>query len=160
MNRNYILNVVLIGILISYAALGIFQQFEADDYCQAVEAYEYGVIGEPLHAWLTWNGRYAQNMVSPALYLTLGERAAKVVPALILAALVGFGYLLTRRLLIALAFTYAVIAGGQNIWQVLYWIPGNITYLVPLACLGALCYLLLRFAPPDSTKARRWLPSW
>lgn len=153
------LSILLALILTGYALLGTFQHFEADDYCQAVEARDYGVLGEPLHAWLTWNGRYAQNTVSPALYLTMGERAAQVLPALMLAALVGSAYLLTRRWLIALAFTYAVIGGLQNLWQVVFWIPGAVTYLAPLACLGALCYLLLRFAPPGSTRARRWLPA-
>lgn len=153
------LTIVLAIILAAYAALGVYMHYEADDYCQAVEASEYGVIGEPLHAWLTWNGRYAQNTVSPALYLTLGERAPQVLPALMLAALVGTGYLITRSWLIALAFTYAVIGGLQNLWQVLYWIPGNVTYLTPIVCLLALVYLLQRFVPPGSTKALRWLPA-
>jgi hypothetical protein len=155
-----LLTLLLAAILTAYAALGSFQHFEADDYCHASDAYEYGVLGNVVHVWFTWNGRYAQNAVSPTLYLTLGERASQIVPALILAALVGAGYLVTRRWLIALAFTYALIAGLQNLWQVAYWVPGSVTYLLPLACLGALCYLLRRFAPPDSTKARRWLPVW
>lgn len=149
------LSILLALILTAYAALGTFMRYEADDYCQAADAIEYGVIGEPIHAWLTWNGRYAQNTVSPALYLALGERGSQIVPALMLAALVGTGYLVTRRWLIALAFTYAVIGGLQNLWQVLMWQAGASTYLAPIVCCGALVYALSRFAPLVSMRVLR-----
>lgn len=119
----------------------------ADDYCQAADTRDYGVLGMVTHRYQTWGGRFSQTSTSATLYTLFGASAPAagavlVIGALTLAAFALFGtlgVLLMPALLLAL---------GGAVWQGIYWLPGGVTYALPLALTGALVWALRRKTHP------------
>lgn len=160
MNRieRGILGVLLVGLLV-YALIGTRATFRDDDFGQFTIAYEQGIVGAAVWRYNNWTARYSQAFVSSALYLAFGETAAKVNPTLTLIALVGGFYSLSaafsqRPLLISLAITHVLLL-GVDLWDTLYWIPGAVTYLLPVALTTLLFGWLLHLSPPFSWRGFR-----
>lgn len=149
MTVSRIINLILILTLSAFAFIGFTVSFAEDDYCQAVDAYEFGPFGAAIHIYETWNGRYMQTVVSSILYLLFGELAAKITPTLVITLSVfAFWWsvkpLAKQPLLISLSLTLALVVMGDT-WQILYWIPGTVTYFLPIPLFALLLGMLLRW---------------
>lgn len=153
----------LCAALAVYAALGLFARMESDDFCQTNDVKTYGIIGATLHVYETWNGRYSHMALTGIFYTLFGSRAPAVVPALMILGLtVSFWWALRcyvrDALLVAAMLIYGLLAFLPNFEQVLYWMPGSITYLAPLITGAGLVGLFARSRHdrfPEATPNRR-----
>jgi hypothetical protein len=122
---------LLLSGFVIFGVAALFTAYAADDYCQALAAREHGIFGSTVNAYMTWSGRYSQNIASGTAYTLFGQAAPLLMAfgslatlVLILNSLYG-----SAGVLLALAFLLAL---GENIWQGLFWMPANITYVVPI----------------------------
>ncbi|MFN8450791.1 MAG: hypothetical protein U0521_19965 [Anaerolineae bacterium] len=152
--------ILFIAALVGYALVGDRDQFRRDDYCLGVDAYHFGVLGNTTRYYTIWIGRYTGIAVLSGIYLTIGEEAAEIVPSFILLGLVIALHTLLRRivrypLLMSLAFTCAFVYSSPNIWEVIYWTPGDILYVGPVILFLPFFRFLLHSHSPDSTSRIR-----
>lgn len=138
-------------VLCLYAAAGAFMRMEADDYCHAADALEYGVLGSIKHSYETWSGRYSHLLVAGVLWPLFRETLPAVTPAILLAALAlsltwALRPITPHALLYALTLTVAVVAAAseQSLWAALYWTGASLTYIAPLVVAVLLVGVLLR----------------
>lgn len=126
---------LLFATLLLYAVLGLTATFAADDYCQAAIARQYGLFGSVGYTYATWSGRFSQTFLSGGLYLVFDRAAPLVGAVLCISTLAAVTALRWGRAGLVLSVTF-VAALGENIWQGLYWLPGGMTYLVPLVLMA------------------------
>lgn len=149
--------------LIIYAYMGIFSRYQADDYCLAWN----GTARTFLRAQTTWfktdSSRYAATFIF-TLSDKIGRWTGQVLPALTLALWLAGSFWLIHRIqkklnlafprvasfFLAELLLYFVLLLAPNLYQILYWRPGLVIYLLPLALLTYLLLLLLWLASKTS----------
>lgn len=151
--------------LVSFAAVGWFTRYAADDYCTASQLVTSGLVAAQSHLYLGWSGRFSASLFNTALEL-FGVTALRLVPAL---ALVLWGVAATwticelahaagwRPSLAAAAalgglLVYATLAMTADTPQNLFWQTGLVTYLLPLIL--ATCFVGWLARPGSSAPAR------
>lgn len=128
--------VILLAVLIGYAVIGIYARPSADDFCQAASAYELGVLGAIENYYMGWSGRYSHLFVASIVAFG-GVTSSQIGPGLLVAGLVASVWYAIRplsrhSLLLSASLVAAFLAVLPNPWQSLYWLPGSITYVLPL----------------------------
>src|SRR4051794_1311398 len=113
-------------VLATYAWLGVYARYVADDFCTAAALHRYGFWGSQAYWRAAWSGRYTFYLAIAAVQ----SFGAKVVPLLPLLAIVAF--VLSTRSVLGIVFVYAVIDGAPAVWQSLSWETGMLSYLAPL----------------------------
>lgn len=136
--------------LLAYAYAGFFARYVIDDRCVAAELWEHGFFGAQRHWYLTWTGRYTLMLALSFVELTGPELLVLLLPLLALTLwLIGltwtiFQFLPTAdrlkhpwitSLLLAEVVIYTTLRSVPNLYQVLYWVGGMMTYLAPLILL-------------------------
>ena len=153
--------------LVVYATMGIFSRYQADDYCYAWN----GTARPFMNAQATWyrtdSSRYAATMVI-TLSEKLGRWTVPALPAFVLTLwLIGSTWLIHRlQRILNLAFPcitsfvlaelciYFVLLLVPNLYQVLYWRPGLVIYLVPIVILTYLAVFILALVSGPEVKWR------
>jgi hypothetical protein len=148
-NRSFTL-LILLGLigatcaLSIYAYLGIFTRYMADDYCLLVSLYSADVLTASWNKYLFTSNRFS-NLFIIGLW-ELFPNSIAFVPALhIVLWVVSLTWLfyeiscffkLKKMFLLQLLLSELIILftfyTSPNIFQVLYWRPGQVTYLTPL----------------------------
>jgi hypothetical protein len=142
--------------LLVYAYLGLFARYQADDFCYAWNSTTRTLV----NAQTTWY-RTDSSRFSATLVLTLSDRLGRwtvpLLPVLVLGLWLAGTYRLFSRLqkmlklalppvavfFLAEVLIYFVLLLAPNLYQVLYWRPGLVIYLLPLALLTNLAAFLL-----------------
>ena len=153
--------------LLVYAYLGTFSRRQADDFCYAWNASSRSLMDAQVTWYRTDSSRYAATFV-----LTLSERLGSwtipVLPVLVLGLWLYGTYRLFGRLqkkfkldlppmavfFLAEVLIYFVLLLAPNLYQVLYWRPGLVIYLLPLVLLTHLAVFLLDQAASPEEKWR------
>lgn len=139
-----------------YAYLGIFTRYMADDYCLLVTLRSADVFTASWNKYLLSSNRFSNLFVIG--FWELFPNSVAFVPALHIAlwvaGLTWFFYELSRLfklktplLLLALLSELIVLFTfytSPNLFQVLYWRPGQVTYLTPLVLFSFLAAWLAR----------------
>ncbi|HEX9161945.1 MAG TPA: DUF6056 family protein [Thermoanaerobaculia bacterium] len=129
--------------LASYAVLGWYSRWIADDFCSAARLRAEGFWQSQATLYRTWSGRFAFAFAINAVQ-SLGPETARVVPAIAVLAWVAATTFAARRVLrvsaplslaAAIVFVFAAIDGAPNSFQSLLWQTGALTYLTPLILL-------------------------
>lgn len=142
--------------LLVYAYMGLFSRHQADDFCYAWNANSRSIVNAQTTWYKTDSSRFSATFV-----LTVSDRLGRwtlpLLPLLVLGLwLAGTFRLFTRlqRMLklalppvavffLAEVLVYFVLLLAPNPYQVLYWRPGLVIYLLPLALLTNLAACLL-----------------
>jgi len=161
---------VLLPLLV-YAYMGLFSRHQADDFCYAWN----GTTRSLLNAQTTWyktdTSRYAATFVMTSTD-RLGSWTLPLLPVLVLGLWLAGTFRLFMRLqkrlkldfppiavfFLAEVLVYFVLLLAPNLYQVLYWRPGLVIYLLPLALLTNLAVYLLDQASNPSNKWRFLVP--
>jgi hypothetical protein len=131
--------------LATFAVVGWFIRYAADDYCTAAQLVTSGVLAAQSHLYTGWSGRFSASLFNTSLEL-FGVGALRLVPALALVVWVAAAtwtiHLLAHRLgwrlpvsaaaALAALLVYATLAITADLPQDLYWQTGLVTYLLPL----------------------------
>jgi hypothetical protein len=135
--------------LLSYAYLGRFTRYIADDYCNADLLTRRGFLGFQIWQYQKWSGRFASNAVIAAIEMVGSSRAVPILPAvlpLLWLAVTAWAiselmdaFVSRRRWLtsvfLAEVLLCAVLRTAPSLGQSLYWQTGALTYTVPILLL-------------------------
>lgn len=149
-------------ILIIYAYLGIFTRYMADDYCLLVNLYSADVFTASLNKYLFSSNRFS-NLFVIGLWEFFPHNTA-FVPALhIILWVLGLFWLLFELkrcfkwqinfsilLLLAELIILFTFYTTPNVFQVLYWRPGQVTYLTPLVLFSFASAWLVKLVNSDT----------
>ena len=116
--------------LATFAWLGTYVRYEADDFCFAGMLREHGFWGAQVQWYTQWFGRWTFAFVVTALDL-LGPGIVRVLGAALITAWSAVA-IRSVRSVAGLAFVYAVIAGAPDPYQSALWETGLLTYALPL----------------------------
>lgn len=141
---------LLIVVLITYGAFGFLMRPEADDFCYAIRAENYGVFGAVSYYYQMNFGRYAMVALTGVLS-HLGTLSYQISPALVIIGLVTAAQYFLRpvtrnALLLSLSGVFAFIQVLPDVWGTLYWQSAAFTYIVPLILVLLLGGLIQRRA--------------
>ncbi|MFC2029073.1 hypothetical protein ACFLTX_03995, partial [Chloroflexota bacterium] len=142
--------------LIFYAYLGIFSRHQADDYCYAWNATSRSLINSQIGFYRTDTSRFSATLVL-SIGDIIGQRSISVFPSLIIVIWLLGSYLLFNLIqqllnlelpplavfLLAETWIFFTLLLAPNLYQVLYWRPGLVIYLLPIAVLTWLVFLIL-----------------
>lgn len=145
--------------LLSYAVLGLYSRYYADDYCMSGLVFQRGFWQAQIDQYTGWSNRYA-GMFVLSLSEYLGNSAIRIWTALVIFLLVAVSaWTLTRlnnwlklslsrwlRVLLAEMAVFFAILFAPQLYQSLFWRIGVITYTLPLVFLVFLIGLVIRFA--------------
>jgi hypothetical protein len=145
--------------LLSYAVLGFFSRYYADDYCMSGLVFQKGFWQAQIDQYTSWSNRYA-GMFTLSLSDLLGHSAIKFWTAFVIILLIlalvwmlvqvnkwldlfysKWLMVLLAELIVCFTFIFA-----PQLYQSLYWRVGLITYTLPLAFLVFLAGLVIRFS--------------
>ncbi|HCK66387.1 MAG TPA: hypothetical protein DHW49_08980, partial [Anaerolineae bacterium] len=159
------------AVLIAYAYLGIFTRYMADDYCLLVNLYSADVFTASWNKYLLSSNRYS-NLFVIGLWEFFPQNIA-FVPALhIVLWVLGLSWLLYELkcyfkwqlnfyilLLLAELIVLFTLYTAPNIFQVLYWRPGQVTYLTPLVLFSFASAWLVKLVNSDTeVKLKLYIP--
>jgi hypothetical protein len=145
--------------LLSYAALGFFSRYYADDYCMSGLVFQKGFWQAQIDQYTSWSNRYA-GMFTLSLSDLLGHSAIKFWTALTIILLVlSIVWMLVQLdkwlnlsfskwllLLLAELVVFFTFLFAPQLYQSLFWRVGLITYTLPLVFLIFLAGLVIRFS--------------
>ncbi len=148
-----VLTVLLVGVLVTYALLGLHMRPVFDDFCTAYWAREEGVVGGMLHWYNDWTGNYTNFFIKSAVG-QLAPIGVAFVPALLLLLSVGVVYAFFREMRLAFNFSYppqvtwvlslgfsAAFVYGMYTPNTFLWLSSNIpNYLPVLLFVGYAAY--------------------
>jgi uncharacterized protein DUF6056 len=131
--------------LLSFAIVGWFSRYAADDYCTASQVVMAGLIQAQSRLYVNWSGRFSATLFNTLLEV-VGVRAVPLLPALALVAWLAatawavhqlvapFGWRLSRLASAALGalLIWATLDTTADLPQVMFWQTGLVTYLLPL----------------------------
>jgi hypothetical protein len=161
----WIASITILAPLMVYAYLGLFARFQADDYCLAWNSQRPFLSAQT--SWYTTDSsRYGATLVF-TLSDKLGRWTVPMLPAFVITLwLLGTFWLLHRfqkmlklsippiaSFLIAELWLYFILMLAPNLYQILYWRAGMVTYLLPLVGLTYLAVFLLSQA---ANPIRKW----
>ncbi|MEW2416461.1 DUF6056 family protein [Streptomyces sp. NPDC046866] len=147
--------------------LGLYVRPTSDDWCAAWKSRDLGVLGITSDFYSTQNGRVTNAFLSGVVYAG-GLTAAKLLPALIVAAFTAALVLLAREftralggapvLLLLLSCSLLLQAllyfAGTRTYQVLLWAPATISHTLP-SVVGAWALVLAVFTVRQRSPAVR-----
>lgn len=147
--------------LLSFAYIGFFTRYMADDYCMAADTREQGFINSQISLYKEWTGRFSFSFLVSVAAL-LGPAIVPFLPSITLlcwlAVTVWAVYqvalincwprpLLTSMVLSEL-IVFATLNTTHNIVQSFYWQTGMLNYIPVIILLtlyaGIICYRLRR----------------
>lgn len=164
----WVASLALLLPLLVYAYLGLFSRHQADDFCYAWNGTTRSILDAQTTWYRTDSSRYAATFV-----LTLSDRLGSwtlpLLPVLVLGLWLAGTFRLFTRLqkklkldlppiavfFLAEVLVYFVLLLAPNLYQVLYWRPGLVIYLLPLALLTNLAVFLLDQA---ASTIKKWQP--
>jgi hypothetical protein len=143
-------------VLAVYAYLGIFTRYMADDYCLLVALKSNNVLVSSWNKYLFSSNRFSNLFVLG--FWELFPKNIELVPALhIILWVAGLYWLLTEldklfdlklelpvRLFAAEVWVLFSFFTAPNVFQALYWRPGQVTYLTPLVFFSLVAAWLTR----------------
>jgi len=145
--------------LLSYAVLGFFSRYYADDYCMSGLVFQKGFWQAQIDQYVSWSNRYA-GMFTLSLSELPGHSTIKFWTAFAIILLVlafiwmlvqldkwlNLGYSKWLLILLAELAVFFTFLFAPQLYQSLFWRVGLITYTLPLAFLGFLVGLVIRFS--------------
>jgi len=145
--------------LLSYAVLGLYSRYYADDYCMSGLVFQRGFWQAQIDQYTGWSNRYA-GMFVLSLSEYLGNSAIRIWTALVIVLLVAaLAWTLAQlnrwlklslsrwlRVLLAELAVFFMILFAPQLYQSFFWRIGVITYTLPLVFLVFLTGLVVRFA--------------
>jgi hypothetical protein len=182
-NRNYnnftLRLVVIIGFavfglaLLSYAYIGTFSRYYADDYCISGSVIANGFWKAQIASYTGWSDRFAATFFA-SLSDVFGPSAVRVWPGLImLLLLLSLTWVLveTIRLFrlkfpgwamlpVTAAILFLMVLGSPQRYQTIYWRMGLFTYTLPLVfftCLMGLIFTLVRKTAESRRGGWAWM---
>ncbi|HRN35674.1 MAG TPA: hypothetical protein PLL18_02040, partial [Flavobacteriales bacterium] len=128
--------------LVKYVWLAAYAHPVADDFCYAAKSRGMGLWAWSMGEWMTWNGRYASNLLmvhGPLTWWNDPLIGYRLVPVLLLALTFLSAWFLLRRLtreflssaealLAALVFLLLYLNLMPDLGEGFYWYTGAITY--------------------------------
>jgi hypothetical protein len=159
----------LAGALLTRAYLGTFTRLMADDYCGAIDLARMGFWGSLTDWYLTWDGRFAANIVTLSAEAA-GPGIVPVLPSILLViwllaltftihellSSLKWANKLGKSFLLAELVLYATMETAPNSIQSFQWETGLIVYSVPLVLLTVyvgLVFRILKYAPKRKISA-------
>ena len=150
--------------LLSYAILGFYSRYYADDYCMSGLVYQRGFWQAQIDQYIGWSNRFS-GMLTLSLSELFGNSAIRVWTALVLLLLVTalawtltqlnrwFTLSLSRGILVLLSelIVFFTILFTPQLYQSFFWRIGIITYALPLTFLVLLTGLAIRLSTQDQT---------
>ena len=141
----------LLAGLASLANLGWLARFQADDYCTYGRYVSLGLGGSQAYWYLHWSGRFSATFVNTLLH-AISLRSPMVLAAFTLIGWTLAGTWAAARwlgqppagrnplaaLVLGACLPLASLSLAPNLYQVLYWQTGHLTYLLPLVGMTAL----------------------
>lgn len=151
-----------------HAYVGRFSRLLADDFCTFGSLRSHGFFGSQLEWYLTWSGRFSFTWMINSLHL-IGPAVTPWLSAIVLVAWMASAVLAFRALtrwqltgagglaLLSLAglLVFATLALAPNLYQVLYWQTGLVTYSIPLLLLLVLGAWHLTWSSAREARAPR-----
>jgi hypothetical protein len=145
--------------LLIYIYLGFFSRYYADDFCLSGMLFQQGFWEAQVNSYLTWSNRYA-GMFLVALSELLGHASIRVWTALLILLgilsltwttyqifrLLKLPFSRLQMLLLAELTLFFTILITPQLYQVLFWRIGLITYALPLIFLVFLAGLIIHSA--------------
>ena len=128
--------------LATYAWLGNYVRYEADDFCTAGTVRLRGFLGAQHFWYANWSGRWAFTLIVTALQ-TLGPTITRIAPAVLIVLWCAIA-VRSFRSAAAIAIVYATIAGAPEYYQSTLWLTGLVTYALPVTLLTVWCGVWLR----------------
>jgi hypothetical protein len=161
----FVIGVMTSGLaLLSYAILGFFSRYYADDYCMSGLVFQRGFWQAQIEQYTGWSNRYAGMLVLSVSEL-FGRSSIRVWTALVIFLLVAalawtlaqlnrwLKLSLSKWLLILLAelTVFFTILFSPQLYQSLFWRIGLITYTLPLVFLIFLIGLVIFYSIQTNT---------
>lgn len=158
----------------SYAYLGSFSRYLADDYCTAAILEAEGFFGSQSYWYTMWTGRFGYTFAMNVVEL-FGVGAAPILPALLLLTwLVVLTWVVSqisgmlagqsRSIMVSLAFAtvmlFHLVHTLPDIGMTLYWQTGSVNYLIPLILTCLLVGMASRWATQPGTLTHRELATF
>ena len=151
--------------LASFAAVGWFSRYAADDYCTASQVVSAGLLQAQSRLYVNWSGRFSATLFNTLLE-TVGVRDVPFLAGLALVSWVAatawairqlaraFGWRLTTLASATLAalLVYATLDITADLSQDVYWQTGLVTYLLPLVLAALFVGWLARSATVPQAK--------
>lgn len=145
--------------LLSYAILGFYSRYYADDYCMSGLVYQRGFWQAQIDQYTGWSNRFS-GMFILSLSEFFGDSAIRVWTAIVLVLLVAaFAWTLAQLnrwlnllwskwvlVLLAELVVFFTILFAPQLYQSFFWRIGIITYTLPLIFLVLLTGLVIRFS--------------
>ena len=168
-----VLTIELLGLILN----GWYSRYMQDDYCFDFLLKQHGFWNAQISTFfneITFNGnRYSTNLLM-GLLAAVGPISAQILPGLMVIGWLAAGYFLTRELdhflatniikpvlfFIAEAAIFFTLVQAPNLYQILYWRPGSVTYLMPLIFISLLFGLGLHFINQDQKTIVKLLLVW
>jgi hypothetical protein len=167
-----LLTITLVGTalpLLSFALIGWFSRYAADDYCTAAQVAVAGFAQAQSNLYVNWSGRFTSTLFNTLLEVP----GISVVPLLAVAALLAwvgtaswtfrqlagvFGWRLSilSSTVLAVLLVYATLRTTADLPQDVYWQTGLVTYLLPLILATLFLGWLARYGLTHSAKPVGW----
>lgn len=161
--------------LVMYSIKGFTARYAQDDYCYGYRLNENGFFANQVYSYFQpteYNGnRYALTFSYNIIELLGGPKFYPVVPALLIVLLTVAAAWFVFQLLPAqdskhLTLLVALAASGFgiffffylsfNLYQVLFWLSAQQTYLMPMVSYAIVMALLLRFSTVEKVKFQHY----
>ena len=156
--RTFWYAAALAAALAPYVAVAAYIHPTADDFGYALDTRAEGYWAAQRHQWVTWNGRFASNLLVLANPMVGGSIAIyRLAAVAMIAATIAASYLLVRAisraaldrresLLCSLALTGVYLAGLPSLGESIYWFTGAVTYQLSSVLVMIQIALFLRAA--------------
>lgn len=131
--------------------IGTYSRLIADDFCTSADVVQRGTAAAVAHWYRTWSGRFAYHIL--AAIAGASALAARILPGLTIIGLAGSTIFAAKRvtrapwltaIALGLALTWSILGCAPDIFQVVFWASGTITYSIPLILIAAWIGLTLR----------------
>jgi hypothetical protein len=161
---------ILIITLLSYAFLGTFSRFLADDYCFSDLIKNKGAVGGLDYFYGHISNRFGA-FLFVALSEVFGEVAIRFLPGamilILVAALAWNAFWLSRKIrlpftwkisiLLAMLITFFVLFEAPNLFQSLFWRSGMVSYFAPMVFFFIIFGIIIWRMQLPERKVNNWL---
>ena len=172
---TYLLLTILLSGLLVYGAKGIYSRYAQDDYCYGYHVRTLGFIDTQLSSYWQQNeyngNRYSATLSHSIIEVMGGVNLSPTIPGLLVVSW-GIGLYLVAaqlipksdqqnqimiRLLITCFVLFYSFYLAPNLYEILYWNPGQQAYLMPMVIYTFITALLLWFAQLKKLNAVHYL---
>ena len=162
--------IILTITLLSYAFLGTFSRFLADDYCFSDLIKNKGALGGLVYFYNNISNRFGAFLLVAASEI-FGEAPLRFLPGVMIFILVAIltwnAYWLSRQIrfpfswkvsfLFALLALFFVLFEAPNLFQSLYWLSGMVSYFAPMVVFFIITGILIWKLQFTDKKQITWL---